>query len=199
MKATTVVLSDVWEETLTPHLGLLHVINNPVSSDFTPPTETREADHLLLLGRNDPVKGHAFAQEIARTLHAQNSNLRLTMTGVETSEEPWVKALGWVPENEKKRLLRTASLLLVPSAYEGQPLVIFEALACGLPVLTSDRVPPTPDVVQRLPFENRSAWIDAIKVQLNQPIEVVSLVQSVEKYRIDSIARQWRYLYQKLE
>ena len=60
-------------------------------------------------------------------------DLKLVMTGIDRSTKPWIEAKGWVSEQEKLELLQKSSLLIMPSAYEGQPLTILEALACGLP------------------------------------------------------------------
>lgn len=46
---------------------------------------------------------------------------------------------GYLSEGEKQDLLERASLLLWPSFYEGFGLPLLEAMASGLPVVTSDR------------------------------------------------------------
>ena len=52
----------------------------------------RDRDHLLLLGRNDPVKNHSMAIEIATKLRLQRPDLVLSMTGVEKSTKPFIKS-----------------------------------------------------------------------------------------------------------
>jgi glycosyltransferase involved in cell wall biosynthesis len=51
-----------------------------------------------------------------------------------------IRLLGNVPSQDLPQHLQAATLYLQPSLYEGHPKTIFEAMACGLPVLTS-RVP----------------------------------------------------------
>jgi glycosyltransferase involved in cell wall biosynthesis len=46
---------------------------------------------------------------------------------------------GWVPEEDKPALYSGARALIFPSLYEGFGLPPLEALACGTPVITSNR------------------------------------------------------------
>ena len=80
------------------------------------------------MGRNDPIKGHDFAYSLGLK--------DLRVTGVDSAPEG-VTALGWVSEDEKVEILQTAGCLIVPSQYEGQPMVILEALSVGCPVVAS--------------------------------------------------------------
>ncbi|MEL0332108.1 MAG: glycosyltransferase family 4 protein [Candidatus Poseidoniales archaeon] len=144
-KSTVVVLSEAWKETFAPLLGETLAISNPIPLHMVPSTKPRERNHLLLLGRPDPTKGHDFAIKVAQALHQERPSLRLSVTGVEHAQDEVVDALGWVSEEEKLRLLQTASLLLLPSAFEGQPMVALEASACGLPIVASEHLTSLPD------------------------------------------------------
>ncbi|MBU0598221.1 glycosyltransferase family 4 protein [Patescibacteria group bacterium] len=51
--------------------------------------------------------------------------------------QPDVRYLGYVPEQEKPILYKSAGMFIYPSYYEGFGLPVIEALAAGLPVITS--------------------------------------------------------------
>lgn len=57
-----------------------------------------------------------------------------------------VRLLGWVPEDDKPLLYAAAALFAFPSLYEGFGLDPLEALACGTPVVCSNRT-SLPEVV----------------------------------------------------
>ena len=198
LKATqsqTVVLGDGWKQVLEPYIGPVHVINNPVDRNIHPSPVEREPFHLLLLGRNDPIKGHEFAIKVCEKVREIHPQLKVTMTGISTSPHAWLSAKGWISESEKLHLLQTATLLLVPSAFEGQPLVVLEALTCGLQVLASERILQNPTAVVRAPFENVEIWVSKVIEMLDDPVEPSLLISQSELYSIQNISYEWGELY----
>ena len=193
-EATVVVLSRAWEEAFAPIIGETIAVSNPIPQAMAPPTQPRDADHLLLLGRADPVKGHDVAVKVAHALHQHRPSVRLSITGLEQSEHQFVHALGWVSEEEKLRLLQTASLLLLPSAYEGQPMVVLEASACGLPVVASEHLTSLPDSVSTAGPELED-WVTVVGQLLDNPPPVVP-VNAHEQ--LADVQRQWKDCYSKL-
>ncbi len=59
---------------------------------------------------------------------------------------PWVRFLGYVPDDDLPALYNLAMALAYPSLYEGFGLPPLEAMACGTPVMTS-AVSSLPEVV----------------------------------------------------
>ncbi|MEC8681045.1 MAG: glycosyltransferase family 4 protein [Candidatus Thermoplasmatota archaeon] len=193
-----VVLSSAWEERLQPMVGAVEVVGNPYRSLDASAEIGRDNHHLLLLARKDPVKGHAFAVKVAENLRQEFPNLRLTMTGESHSEHDWVDAVGWVSEEEKTTLLARASILLLPSAFEGQPMAALEALSAGLPVCVSDRVVGLPATVKQARWNDVEAWTAAVREMLLRPTEASTLQSSVADHTIERVQQRWGSVYDTL-
>ena len=177
-----VCLSQNWSEKLHDLVGDSISVPNPVKPIIVEGA-TRE-DFVLLMGRNDPVKGHEFAYSLGLD--------DLRVTGVNTAPEG-VKALGWVSEQEKWKLLNTAKVLIVPSKYEAQPMVILEALSVGCPVVASENVPDLPACVKTAKLRDKEQWLEAI----NNPI-AEGLQESVSQHSIHLIREKWGEIYSRI-
>ena len=184
-KATIVCLSERWKELLTPFLGKCVVSSNPIDPiHCIDESVERKPNQILLLGRNDEVKGHDFAFEIMREFQKNGSNLTLHCTGREQAPDDLdnVIAHGWVSKEEKVRLLQESSLLILPSTYEGQPMVALEALACGTPVLASDTVHSLPSGIETASMRSKEDWLEKI-----ERIQSDTTVQFPDVHRIASV------------
>ncbi len=177
-----VCLSESWSEKLRPLVGDSISVLNPVKPQLSE-NITRE-DFTLLMGRNDPVKGHEFAYSLGLD--------DLRVTGVDDAPEG-VTALGWVSEDEKWRLLQTAGVLIVPSEFEGQPMVILEALSVNCPVIASDKIPDLPECVNKVKLGDKKAWIAAISNPITE-----GLSEAVSKHSIEIISTKWGSIYDKI-
>lgn len=113
-----------------------------VKPNFTRPAEVREGPGggFLYVGRLSPEKGLAglFAA------WPEGATLRVVGDGPERSRleamaPASVRFEGSVPGSEVAAHIRRARALLLPSiCYEGQPRVVLEAFAAGVPVIASD-------------------------------------------------------------
>ena len=105
---------------------------------------------LVYVGRLDHAKDPLLLLAALRLLLARHSRWHLAMVGdgilrgeVEAALrvgplQGKVSLLGARPATDIQRLLRTGDLFVLPSAYEGMPFAVLEALACGIPVVCTD-------------------------------------------------------------
>ena len=186
-----VVLSNYWQEKLEPIIGGVSVIENPIDPNLlTEDLVNKKPKQILLLGRQDPVKGHRFAFDVVRMM--ANDGWYLKATGTLHSEDA-VEGLGWVTEEEKYSLLKESSVLIIPSQYEGQPLVMMEGLAAKCKVIASDKVPGLPPCVVSAEFNNMEDWVSKIKNS-----EQIDATLYVKDHRIKQISEKWAQLYNNL-
>ena len=160
--------------------------------------------NVLQVGRFTPVKNQLFTCEIARELKARGKKIRILCAGnVGGDYDEQVKAKIAEYGLDKHMLLlgvrkdidvlmRKASAFLLPSLYEGMPLVLIEAQASGLPCVTADTYSREVDfglsTVNWLQLEDGvSVWADAVEeaAQLGRA-EKAAVVQAIEKGGFDS-------------
>jgi glycosyltransferase involved in cell wall biosynthesis len=104
-------------------------------------------------------------------------------------------------------LLAGAAALVVPSTYEGMPLVVLEAMAAGVPVVAS-RVSGIPEVVLDgetgwlVPAEDPGALASALAEVLAEPGEAKRRGEAgrqrvAERYRPEVVAGLWREIVER--
>ena len=143
---------DIAERMGVPPAGV-DVIPVGIDPDvFTPPADRSRRDPATVLvttSADVPLKGLVHLLEAVATLRAER-DVRLTVVG---SAKPGgaaeaalarlglgdaVRFTGRVPTEELVRLLQSATVVAVPSLYEGFSLPAVEAMACATPLVTTD-------------------------------------------------------------
>jgi glycosyltransferase involved in cell wall biosynthesis len=139
------------------HADKVRVVYNGVSQAFHPPVDPRprkdgnRSRTVLYVGRADPYKNlPVLIDAFARLRDRLPFPLRLTICGSPDPRYPEplqrirerglresVKWTGYLPEEDLVHYYQQADVLAHPSRYEGFGLQIVEAMACGLPVVTS--------------------------------------------------------------
>ena len=181
-KYLVVVLSKTWRERLEPYVGESVVVSNPVDPKIQ--FSNNREEFVLLLGRNDPVKGHKFAYSLGLS--------NLVVTGTDSAPEG-IEALGWVSEEKKLMLLSKAKVLLVPSIYEGQPMVVLEALASGCPVIASDTLVDLPTCVIQHPLWDVASWVSSISES-----HTTDCRPYLMPHQIDNVNEKWGVHYDSI-
>jgi len=109
-----------------------------------------DSPYVLSVGTLQPRKNYLrLIQAFARMRQAKSSDVQLLIAGgrgwlfedviAEADKHDSVRLLGFVADEELPALYRDATLFAFPSLYEGFGLPVLEAMACGTPVVCSNR------------------------------------------------------------
>lgn len=200
------------------HSSVIHYgLDTPSCSPSPLPTDT---PRLLCLGRLAPQKGFdlaltAFASIIKRFPHA-----RLVLAGDgpersalerQTSQLGLTHAvdfLGWVLPEKIPTLLNTATMVVMPSRWEGHPLVALQASLMARPIVAT-RVGGLPEIVDHqrtgllVEKENSIALADAITFLLGNIATASRMGQEArsrtqQKFSWEGCVDAYDSLYRKL-
>lgn len=138
---------------------------------------------LLQLGRLCKVKNHVFTILIAEGLKRQGINFKLLFAGqgdLKEYLEQQVKEKGLEQDiiflglrTDIPELLAGSDLMLMPSLYEGFPVVLVESQAAGIPALIADTISPEVDLGTDLVyFESLESSVTIWVQQIQQILEL---------------------------
>lgn len=101
-----------------------------------------EPGRLLCVGQVGLRKGHHILAEACRLLHRSGERFSCRVAGppLVNLHNPLFEGptyLGQVPRSEIQNEFRSADLFVMPTLTEGMALVHLEAMACGIPVITT--------------------------------------------------------------
>jgi D-inositol-3-phosphate glycosyltransferase len=142
--------------------------------NFTKPT-------VLFVGRLVYKKGVHLLTEVA------NAAFDLVFCGRGTldTNHPSIRVLDPMPQSILVELYQAADVLVLPSEGEGFPLVVQEAMACGLPVIITDNA-----VNREYLDETVAIFTDRTPPDLLHEIQAL-LGDQTRQTRMGNAARQW--------
>ena len=150
---------------------------------FSPAAEKKVGGELtaVFAGQLAVRKGVTYLLEAFQGL--TNLNCKLVLIGGGTSDKKTLERYGvpfehvpWVPRTELARRYKEADFFVFPSLLEGSALVTYEALASGLPVITT---PNSGSVVRH-----------GIEGLIVPPRDVDALRKSIQKLALDGELRR---------
>lgn len=171
---------------------------------------------LLVVGRLHPAKGIDILLEALCGLKAYDFEVKVVGEGSQKSYlERLTEQYGLTAQvsflgvrHDVECLMQNSDCLLVPSRWEGLPMVILEAMANGLPVIAS-AVGGIPEAVEHgetgylVPSKNVTALRRVLKCVLENPYLLLNMREAARQKAVDSyavriIAQQHLDLYRDL-
>lgn len=152
-----IALSDEWKERLSKIVPVdkIIVIENysVMHEDALEERMNRKSNHtVLFLGEIGKRKGCYDIPAVVEQVVKNVPDVRFVLGGVGTPEDEakvkreltnrniadHVLFPGWVRNEKKDELLRTADVFLLPSYNEGMPMAILDAMGYGLPIVSTN-------------------------------------------------------------
>jgi glycosyltransferase involved in cell wall biosynthesis len=162
-------------------------------------------DFLLSVGRLEPRKNHIGLIEAFARVKKTNRKLgplviigqqdfgfqhflkRITELGLEQD----IRVLSNVPDSDLPSFYRAADIFIYPSFAEGFGIPVLEAMACGTPVITSDRT-AMPEIVGNGGLLVDPCSVDSMATALQRLVEDRTLAERLSTVGVE-IAKQWSW------
>lgn len=172
------------------------------------PYEKRN-DQFIYVGRLEEIKGIEVLLGAWKELGSEAGELLICGIGplenwvrdyIELNKLSKVKLLGFVPNEEVRKLIgRSKALILPTQVYEGFPMTIAEAYAMGTPVIGSD-IGNTGSLIEQgksgLKFEHKSPIALAEAVKKTEKIFSGLSADIITKYSAENNYRKLKEIYE---
>ena len=202
-----------------PHYKRIKVLPNGVSKLNSQNHQNFKNDiiHIAYIGRlNQKQKNIFLLPEIIKQLKNRGYNIELSIAGDGEDKERLekyflnkkvgneVKFLGRIGSYEIEKLFNTSDFLINPSFWEGLPMVVLEAISCGVVPILSNIEPHSYLLGEKLKKElvcdnNVESYIDKICILYDnkdhfQTISKKLVLQWKENFSINSFGKNYEHL-----
>jgi alpha-1,3-rhamnosyl/mannosyltransferase len=200
----------------------IHVVYNGLWPQFfeTHQVPRHQPPEILYVGRLDPYKNvPQLVSAFSETIRDLPEGTRLRIIGPPDERYPEAMTLarqldlfprmdweGHVDDSTLLEAYRRASVLVLPSEYEGFGLPVAEAMACGTPVICSQAssLPEVAgDAARYVPPGDLFALADALKDVMNNPALQEDMIlkgkKQAQKFQSHTMATQTLAIYESQE
>ena len=185
------VLSEKWKsfvESISSNNKIIVLYNGAIPEQFLPIERNQNTINILFMGRIGIRKGTFDLLEAYLKVHERFANVKLILGGDGDIEKARsfvirhhlqnkVEIKGWLSGQDKIDAFRKANIYVLPSYNEGLPGSVLEAMAAGLPVISTP-VGGIPEAV-----------IDNVNGIIVSPGDIESLSKALVKLCNDSSLR----------
>jgi glycosyltransferase involved in cell wall biosynthesis len=183
-----IVLSKEWENKIS------NICSNKNIRILYNPTVIKEINHIesqrvrfLFMGRLEKRKGIYDIIEAAK--YIKNPDVIINLYGdgnleefqkliIDNNLQEKVQIKGWISGDKKNEVFQTSAVLILPSYSEGLPMSILEAMAVGLPIISTP-VGGIPEAVE-----------DGVNGFLIQPGAYKALAEKIDILANDKVLRE---------
>jgi glycosyltransferase involved in cell wall biosynthesis len=197
--------------------GVIHaieIIPYPIdTTHFAPCSERENPPYVLFVGRVEERKGAAELMDAMPRVWARHPDCEFVFIGRVSDElaaqieglDGRAKFLGVRPLEDLVNWYQRAAIFVAPSFWDNSPNTIYEAMACGVPVVAT-RVGGIPELVDDgatgllVPQHDSTALADAIISLLGDPTRRAQMGQRarekvVAEYSVEKIAARTLEFY----
>lgn len=182
---------------------------NKLRSDLGLPLNRRIVLIVAKGGASNPWKGGDYAQEIVRAFKDDPRAFFVDLGGNTRQDGPNIRTAGFVANTATlAQYYSAADILLYPSIADNCPLVVLEAMACGLPVVSFD-TGGIPELIEHkingyiAEYKDTNDLRVGVEYLLNLPSQEIekmgqySLNKIAAGFTIEKTAEQYINLYEK--
>ena len=203
---------------LIPHAG---VVNNGIDIErfrfnISERNRVREelglhaTDKVLIhVGSFNTVKNHTFLIDLFADVHKTNNNLKLILIGdgpLYEGAKSQALSLGMQEhilflgrQENIPSYMSAADCFILPSYHEGLPMVLLEAQASGLPIITStgvsDEAKANPNFLRINLNESRNKWVNSILEFMNLREGTREIPQEMLQFSINNTVKTFMEIY----